>query len=166
MHIQIDLESMKSISSQLNRMQQHVEAIETDYKLTSSEINSGIKKNDIQLMLIEVERDLRQLKLNTSAYGDTLNQALQTYRQSEKTVTQLYHELRQENTDKRCTTYNVINKHTIKSESIKLKNMSCPCPLPKKQQFENAEIYAGSIQNGDNILVRSWKKKDKMHPLQ
>ncbi len=84
MHIQIDLESMESITSQLICMQQHMEAIEADYKLTSSEINSTIKKNDVQLMLIEVERDLRQLRLNTSAYGDTLNQALQAYRQSEK----------------------------------------------------------------------------------
>lgn len=28
----------------------------------------------------------------------------------------------------------------------------------KKQQFENAVIGAGSIQNGNNILVRSWKE--------
>lgn len=158
MHIQIDLESMESITLQLICMQQHMEAIEADYKLTSSEINSSIKKNDIQLMLIEVERDLRQLRLNTSAYGDTLNQALQAYRRSEKTVSQLYHELQQENTNKKGTSYNVINKHIIRSESIKLKNMSCPCPLPKRQQFENAVICAGSIHNGNNILVRSWKK--------
>lgn len=159
MHIQINLEAAEGITSQLSHMLQHMEQIATDYRSTSLEIHPDVRKNTVEHMLREVERNIQQLMSNTSAYGNTLCQALQAYRQSEKTVSQLYHKLQEEHKHKSCLTDNIINVHTIKPQTIKPRNMRYPCPLPKKYQFEKAEIYAGCIQNGNNILVRSWRNK-------
>ena len=134
-----------------------MDVISCEYKYIYINCNKEIlDRNNIRSLMKEVSKSLNRIVEKTNNYSNVLSYACEEYRKAEVEIERLYHLYQCDEGN------NKVNKLSSTSQDkgiinfYIMKNIK-PCPLPEKNHITVATVKKGTIEEGKNILIRTWK---------
>lgn len=154
----VDLERLLDLAQELESIQQNIESISSTYKGCRQQLDKSIATMpDVQHMMLDITHELEEIILSTEQYGQGLYMANREYRIADNKVMEMYMNLQDVHIDNRPNTIHETVVRQIETSSlIQIKERSIICPLPNKEDFSQEHMIAGNIQDGKNILIRTW----------
>lgn len=158
MQIIAQLQYMSILADRINDIKRRINLIIYNYESINNDLNGEILDRDnISNLIRELDDNLNKIVERTCNYSNVLSYACDEYRKSEEEIVRLYHLYEcGDYKNKISSSYSIIKVQGIIDfniiESIK------PCLLPKKEQITMSEVSKGVIEEGKNIIIRTWKK--------
>lgn len=162
MQITAQLQHMSILAEKINDIQRTIKLIAYDHETTKNNLDDEIvSRGNINNLMREVDENLSKIIFKTKNYEELLVYSCNEYRKSEEKINKLYQYYGQnEYVDKQRTASLLVGKTKDITNTINLNIIKTikPCPLPKKEQITVSKVTKGVIEEGKNILIRTWKK--------
>ncbi|GKX28616.1 hypothetical protein SH1V18_10960 [Vallitalea longa] len=157
MQISAQLQYMSILADRINDIKRKINLIIFTYESIHNNLDNEILgRDDISSLIREVDNNLNILAERTGNYSDVLSYACEEYSKSEEEIVRLYHLECGDYLNKLSSSYSIIKVQKIIDFNM-IKNIK-PCLLPKKEQITMSKVTKGVIEDGKNIIIRTWKK--------
>lgn len=146
---------MNYLSERLHNTAKNLEQVSYSYEHLMNHIPFEIKRNsDIQWITQDVAESLKKIVDTTKKHSEWMQNVQWEYQQAEKRILQIYESIAQE---KGGSFLKNKKKQWVRQLGYQqIQQTPYLCRLPKKEQIIESSIYAGLIQKGRNILIKTW----------